>query len=208
MHIIDEMQDSIKEASYDKEHTEYMTESMMQVCQFDKVKEWYIANKIPMSNPNPKSNDALYFHDDKSFFIEFKNGKIDSRVNFEINKKIYDSMFILFDLKYCDEIGKTVDSISYTRENMEYILVYNETQYEENKDTPQGKEGLARQESRSLSQSAHRTQLYKAMRGLANKELILFGLDQFKNYLFKDVHTYTESEFQKNFIEKYDGGQA
>lgn len=206
MHIIDEMQDSIKEASYDKEHTEYMTESMMQVCQFDKVKEWYIANKIPLANPNPKSNDALYFHDDASFFVEFKNGKIDNRVNFEINKKIYDSMFILFDLKYCDKRGDMVDSVSYTREHMEYILVYNEEQYKKSGDTTQGKEGLARQESRDSSQSPHRTQLYKAMRHLAKKELILFGLDQFKNYLFKDVHTYTETEFHKNFIEKYDGG--
>lgn len=204
MHIIDEMQDSIKEASYDKEHTEYMTESTMQVCQFDKVKEWYIANKIPLANPNPKSNDALYFHDEAVFFMEFKNGKIDNRVNFEINKKIYDSMFILFDLKYCDKKGNNVDSVSYTRKNMEYILVYNEEQYKKSGDTSQGKEGINRQKSRNSSQSSHRTQLYKAVRNLANKELILFGLDQFKNYLFKDVHTYTEEEFQKNFIKKYD----
>lgn len=206
MHIIDKLQDSIKEASYDKEHRIYMTQSMMQVCQFDKVKEWYIGNKIPMSNPNPKSNDALFFNKDSSFFIEFKNGKIDNRVNFEINKKIYDSMFILFDLKYCAVNGEVVDSISYSREHMEYILVYNEAEYVKNGATSQTNEGIKRQENSSRLQAPHRTRLYKTMRGLAKKELILFGLDQFKNYIFKDVHTYTEVEFQKNFIDKYDGG--
>lgn len=51
-----------------------------------------------------------------------------------------------------------------------------------------------------ISQSYYRDQLYKTTRRLAKEEFILFGLDQFKNYLFKNVYTFTEEEFQQNFI--------
>ena len=71
MHIIDEKQSTLKEVSYDEEHDEYMTESTLSVCSFDKVKEWYVQNKIPYVNPNPKSNDALFLGEEV-FFIEFK----------------------------------------------------------------------------------------------------------------------------------------
>lgn len=197
MHIIDEMQSSLEETSYDNENQTYMVHSQMKVCAFDKVKEWYVSEKIPLANPNPKSNDALYFGEDGSFFIEFKNGRISDKVNFEINKKIYDSLFILFDLKYRDKKGMLVDSISYTRKRMTYILVYNEANYLKYGPTRQTKEGEKRQQ---ITVSYHRDQLYKTVRGLAKKEFILFGLDQFQNYLFQEVHTYTEREFTEKFV--------
>lgn len=200
MHKIDELQSSLEETSYDQDHGEYMTHSQMQVCAFDKVKEWYVSEKIPKANPNPKSNDALYFGKEGCFFIEFKNGKISNEVNYEINKKIYDSLFLLFDLKYQDKNGKMVDSISYTRDFMTYILVYNEENYLKFGPTRQGKEGEKRQ--RGVLQSYYRDKLFKTMRGLAKEEFILFGLDQFKNYLFKDVYTYTEKEFEQKFVKK------
>lgn len=126
MHIIDNIRSTLEDTSYDKHNKEYMVHSKLQVCSFDDVKEWYVGKKIPLVNPNPKSNDALFFGKDECFFIEFKNGKIDNKVNFELNKKIYDSLFILFDLNYRDKNGDLVNSISYTRSKMSYILVYNE----------------------------------------------------------------------------------
>ena len=107
MHKIDEIQCSLEKTSLDDRDNvtkEYMTHSQLRVCAFDDVKKWYVREKIPFANPNPKSNDALYFEEDECFFIEFKNGRITDQVNFEINKKIYDSLFILFDLNYnyCD----------------------------------------------------------------------------------------------------------
>lgn len=204
MHIIDELQSSLEEASYDKDNRTYMVHnSQMQVCSFDKVKEWYVSEKVPLANPNPKSNDALYFGEDECFFIEFKNGKISNEVNFEINKKIYDSLFILFDLKYTDKKGSLVDSISYTRCFMTYILVYNEENYLRFGATRQTMEGERRQQE--VSESHHRNKLYKTMRRLAKEEFILFGLDQFKNYLFKNVYTYTEKEFEQKFVMCYQG---
>lgn len=198
MHIIDEMQSSLEETSYDKDNRVYMNHSQMQVCSFDRVKEWYVSEKVPLANPNPKSNDALYFGEDECFFIEFKNGKISNEVNFEINKKIYDSLFILFDLGYSDKRGNLVNSISYTRNFMTYILVYNEENYLKSGPTRQTQEGKKRQ--REISESQYRNELYKAMRRLAKEEFVLFGLDQFKNYLFKNVCTYTEKEFEQKFV--------
>ena len=200
MHKIDELQSSLEETSYDQDHGEYMTHSQMQVCAFDKVKEWYVSEKVPKANPNPKSNDALYFEKEECFFIEFKNGKISNEVNYEINKKIYDSLFLLFDLKYRDKKGKMVDSISYTRDLMTYILVYNEENYLKFGPTRQEIEGEKRQ--RGVSRSYYRDELYKKMRGLAKEEFILFGLDQFKNYLFRNVYTYTEKEFEQKLVKK------
>lgn len=36
---------------------------------------------------------------------------------------------------------------------------------------------------------------------LANEEIILFGMEKFKNLYFKEVHTYTESQFE-DFLHK------
>ena len=201
MHIIDEKKDTLKNTSYDKENKEYMVECELQVCSFDDVKEWYVKNRVPLANPNPKSNDALFFGKTDGFFIEFKNGKIDNRVNFEINKKIYDSLYMLFDLKYEDENGNVVDSISYTREHMNYILVYNEDRYIEAGPTRQTSEGFDRQKV-EVNMSSNRDKLFSNVRKLANEEFVKFGLDQFKNYLFKNVHTYTVKEFEENFVSK------
>ena len=116
-------------------------------------------------------------------------------------------MFILFDLQYADSKGDVVNSISYTRKNMTYILVYNEENYRKFEPTSQTKKGIERQRERlqesngGRTQSYYRDQLYKTTRRLAKEEFILFGLDQFKNYLFKNVCTFTEEEFQKNFID-------
>lgn len=201
MHIIDKKQSTLKATSYDNDNDEYMVDSELAVCDFDAVKEWYIKNKTPYANPNPKSNDELVVGNEESFFIEFKNGKIDNTVNFELNKKIYDSLFILFDLKYSDRQGRCMDSISYTRSCMNYILVYNEKRYSEAGPTRQTKEGLTRQKTEARP-SAHRNRLYGMVRELANEQFILFGLDQFKNYLFKNVYTYTEQQFEEKFIKQ------
>lgn len=68
LHIIDEKVSTLKETSYDKDNKEYMVYSNMKVCSFDDVKNWYIGNKIPLANPNPKSNDVLFFGNDECFF--------------------------------------------------------------------------------------------------------------------------------------------
>lgn len=196
LHIIDERNSTLKDTSYDEDNKVYMVDCELEVCSFDDVKEWYVKNRIPLAKPNPKSNDALFFDKEEVFFIEFKNGKINNAVNFELNKKIYDSLLMLFDLGYVDSNEREVDSISYTRENMNYILVYNEEKYLQVGATRQTKEGFDRQKV-EVTASKHRDLLFSTVKKLANDELIKFGLDQFRNYLFKNVHTYTVKEFEK-----------
>ena len=67
---------TFKETSYDKDGKEprYMTNSEIQVINFDKVKNWYIKDMFLSSTPC--SNDALYIgKDNKIFFVEFKKTK-------------------------------------------------------------------------------------------------------------------------------------
>jgi len=201
MNTVDKWKDTIKNISMDDDHP--MINSQMEVYSFDKVKEWYVTNKIPKVNPHPKSNDALYIGENESFFIEFKNGKIDNAVNFEINKKIYDSLFILFDMEdWYDSKHNRINSISYTRENMNYILVYNQENYAKTEETRLTTEGINRQKKR-LTNSKNRDDLFANLRKLGREEMIKFGLDQFKDYFFKNIYTYTEKEFEEKFIQLY-----
>ena len=111
---------TLKETSIDNRDgtLQYMTLSTREVINFDGVKEEYI--KSLRINEAPKSNDAL-FDDGKDclVFVEFKNGYMDRRKQFAVQKKVYDSMLIFTDI--------TSTGISFMRDHMKYILVYNET---------------------------------------------------------------------------------
>ena len=87
---------------------------------------------------------------------------------------------------------------------MNYILVYNEERYSKEHLTRQTRVGFERQE-KARKESQHRDRLYKRVRNLAGEELIKFGLDQFKNYLFKNVYTFTVKELEEKFLSKQSG---
>lgn len=199
-----ECKSTLKELSYDDKNKIYMIESNIEAIDFDKVKEIYVSNNLKNVNPNPKSNDALHFSEDGIWtFIEFKNGVINNSVNFEINKKIYDSLSILFDINFDNSEIEFKNNISFTRKNMNYILVYNEQKYNEKSKTGQTKDGIRRQKE-CLQFSRSRDTLKRSLLNLAGKNFILFGLDQFKGYFFNEVNTYTKDEFEENFIRKYE----
>ena len=116
---------TLKETSKDNHNNEsetFMTQSMLPAVDFDEVKNEYI-RKLHLSE-NPTSNDALLVLSDKIIFIEFKNGHLDSKDFFDIRAKIYNSVPILTDI-----LGK---GISFTRKNVDYILVYNKTKNSKN----------------------------------------------------------------------------
>ena len=87
----------MKQTSKDKTNNEYMTESTKTVVIFDKVARKYCKNShiSPLS-----SNDALIVSSDgnSATFIEFKNGRIDNKTQYELLKKNYDSILILTDI--------------------------------------------------------------------------------------------------------------
>ena len=162
---------TLKKASMDTTQKISMCESVLKVVNFDKIPNEYCRGRgwsgVPMSN------DALYIDTQgKWFFIEFKNGTI---YKDELYRKIYDSLIILME-------WKIIPDFDFIRENVNYILVYNEKKY--------GK----------IQNSQARDQNYSYFMKLAQEEERLFEIDKFEKYLFSEVHTYTKSGFEENFI--------
>lgn len=177
---------TLKRASKDEneDRVEYMTESQVGVINFDKVKEAYAKEK-GLKN-HPKSNDALYVQQgDIDTFIEFKNGYMEKGKGPELKEKIYDSLLILMDI--IDE------NISYTREHLNYILVYNGVKNSDNENI---------NPKTTMQDSPAREEISKSVFRLAQERKILFGLERFKGYCFKEVATYTKEEFEQEFVAK------
>ena len=173
---------TLKETSKDKHDNDkirYMTYSVREAIDFDGVKEDYI--KDLGLEEVPSSNDALFVNKNKELvFIEFKNGKMDNR-KYSVWKKIYDSIIIL--------TGVLNTGIGNLRDNMEYILVYNEQANEGLKDIQDKKTYV--QDSGSFNKIAN------TFGNLAGQEYVCFGIRMFEKYCFKKVHTYSKEEFEK-----------
>ncbi|MCI8419316.1 MAG: hypothetical protein HFF79_02260 [Oscillospiraceae bacterium] len=162
----------------------YMTQSPLDAISFDDVKTDYVKN-LGLSEI-PKSNDALFKDSGGSLiFVEFKNGFMDRAKQFAVRKKIYDSVLIFTDI--------TSKKISDLRTAMKYILVYNESVNMANTSDREliHKQKAAVQPSQSFDCFA------KTVGRYAHEEYICFGLKIFQNYCFKEVHTFTEQEFEK-----------
>jgi len=174
--IFDNNKATLKETSkfYHDGSEMFMTDSMLMVINFDSVKYEYI-KYLGLSEP-PKSNDALFLDESGNYyFIEFKNGFIGEAKVFEINRKILDSLLIFTDI-----IGK---GISFTRESMNYILVYNK---DKNQDAP-------------LNIDFKTHQIEKN----AKRKLIRFGLGRFEKLFFKEVFTLSKEAFETEFVSKF-----
>ena len=72
---------TLKDTSFDKDNLGYMTNSLYQVVDFDKVKKVYSFKGTSVSSNNLRSNDALVILQNSNnynfIFIEFKNGNLD-----------------------------------------------------------------------------------------------------------------------------------
>ena len=114
-------------------------------------------------------------------FIEFKNGNFQLFARNGLARKLYESLFMLFDENMpVNSICKSFrPSINYTRTNMEYILVYNSSKI------PTEKHGRL------------------AIAGSLNK-LAKFGLGFYEGFLFAKVRTFTAEEFEKYFVSAID----
>lgn len=158
------LQEASKDTGEDGTVT-YMTDSPYEVLDFDKIKKIY-ANKYKLTK-HPASADALFQAQTGSFiFVEFKNGEINLK---NINKKIYDSTAIFMDI--------TQTTISFTRENMDFILVYDESK------------NPVKKNKQSI------TDIKRHTSEKAKEYYPRFCLTFFKDYFFKNIYTYTEEEF-------------
>lgn len=171
---------SFKETSKDTDSgtVKYMTQSEVEVINFDKVKEDYIRGM--KLSATPCSSDALYIKNEgKLYFVEFKNGFMKKDKVFNVYNKIYDSLLILNDI-----IG---ENISFCREHVNFMLVYNESK------NPSQKEGTDKEDSA-------KARIGKYFTSKANQRYIRFDLGKFKKLYFRDVFTYTEKEFEEFFL--------
>lgn len=173
---------TLKETSVDKDGDccEYMTESLLEVVNFDNVKNDYIRNmKLSVV---PCSNDALYKGEAENYtFIEFKNGKMSKQKIFNVFYKIYDSLLIFNDI--------IKENISYCREHVNFILVYNEQ-----------KNVVVKEDDRGIQESPSKIAIGKYfIEQKANKKFIRFNLERFEKRYFNEVYTYTEKEFEEKF---------
>ena len=185
---------TLKQTSKDDNNEEYMTESQIKVINFDSVG----GDKYTRNNNlsiQLKTNDVLFLHSDRRYtFIEFKNGKlldksnrIDIKKLKDIELKILNSMFVLGDIEE--------KSLSSLKEITDYVLVYNEE-----KNTPNERNSISEIGNYFINQgniSSEKTKTEK-------EEIICFGLEKFKGYCFKNVHTYSKEEFEEKFVKKYE----
>lgn len=157
--------ETLKECSFDETNNIYMTESKKIAVNFDKVKRKYL-NNMSLSEENATSVDAIIQNNENDIFIEFKNGKMKGEKR-NVKDKIRDSLLILFDL--------TKENISYSRKNIIFILVYNQ----------------------SKNPLDSRQKINQHFSSKAGAEVIRFDLEKYQTLFFKEVHTYTEKEFEK-----------
>lgn len=166
--IFSHSESTLRELSKDTSGIEvvYMTKSLHSAINFDKVKTEY-TNLLGLSEECASSVDALMYNGKDAIFIEFKNGNMKNERQ-KVKTKVRDSLLILCDIMKWD--------ISYTRKNISFILVYNET--------------------KNSNVHNFRNVISDHIMQQANTEKIRFGLDGFQTLYFKEVHTYNEEEFE------------
>ena len=119
--LYDDCKMTLKETSIDDSNKKVLSESQLEVYNFDEVKKRYYKS-VDLSKDMVGSCDALYVNKDTGvYLIEFKNTKLSNlktkgEVNSRIKEKITGSLLILCDIsKFC---------ISETRHFVNFILVY------------------------------------------------------------------------------------
>lgn len=176
--IIDNLPDILKNftdtlekisCDYSKKKKQYMTNSQKIAINFDKVKVNYSTQN---GINQPKSNDALYITKNNiHYFIEFKNGNYRNIKKFDLIVKIYDSLFILSDIKYQNGNQYIQNIVGFSKNNINYILVYNS----------------------SSNSKSHNYNLRYYIKGK-------FGLVKFEKFLLKEIYIYDENKFETKFI--------
>ncbi|MFQ6794192.1 hypothetical protein [Thomasclavelia sp.] len=190
---------SLKEASKDKHNKDaakYMSLLENEVIDFDRIKGMYLSKLNPRPTDTQLSNDVLFKFNDEWFFIEFKNGIIDNRINAEVKVKLYDSLLMLLDL-----IDQTIE---YSRKKINYILVFNEKTVD--------KRTISRQfdldnyldyneiPSKNSPSFANIVSIMDDLAGHFGRAQ--FGLERYQHFLFQKVLTIPKYRFD-NYIKQF-----
>lgn len=162
---------TLKNTSFDKENSIYMTELTITVVNFDSFIKDYCSRIAPKSGIAICSADAAFNISTSDIcLVEFKNGAIlDSKgrlldaVKVNIRNKVNESLLSLI-----DDFNEPLD---YFRSSASFVLVFND--------------------SRTKSRNKIKSHLGRK----SSTPIVLFGLDRYRGFLFKNVYTFTEAEF-------------
>lgn len=183
---------SLKESSYSKTLKLYMTECQSKIINIDELVKQY--NKQYKFISKPSSVDSIYKFikiKNELYLIEFKSGSFKQKEdknnlennddNFnvkkhEIYKKGYDTFITLMDLGI-------INNLDYCKNNVIYILVYNENKKEEHEN-----QNNIFNDMKELSKSDYKNKSFQNMGGL-------------ERFLFKESYACTKDDFN-NFIVK------
>jgi hypothetical protein len=147
----------------------FMTSCKKIVVNIDKFKSDFVKN-MRLSQV-PKSCDALCMTSpDEFFLIEFKNGIIDDLKNYEVKTKIFETLLLL-----TEKLDRT---IQFTRENLTFILVYNED-------------------------VSHKFYIHGRVFSRTADFKLDMGLARFEKIYFKSVNIYSKAEFESNFVSRH-----
>jgi len=177
--MLQNFHDTLEATSNDSKKSESMTTCQSIVVNIDKLKDDFV-RKMRFS-VFPKSCDALLYmaFNNEFFIIEFKNGRIMDKEYIEIKEKIFETLLLL-----SEQFEATT---KYMRKKMNFILVYNEN-------VTHGQKQF---------EDTGRGRIQKTFCKLTKRHEPKFGLYRFKKMYFKDVFTYTKTEFESEFVKKH-----
>lgn len=184
---------TLTKTSFNQEANKAMINSSIEVIDFDKAKCKYIQGKDV--GITPTSNDALWIKEDELVFVEFKDGNMRSEI-YKVKRKNFESLLIFLDI--------IEETISFSRASITYILVYNEENSKKYIDKIIKERMLKEQELQKdeVLESSAFDSIANVLGDLSKHNMDIFGLrQQFKNMYFKEVYTFTKSEFKKYILE-------
>lgn len=166
------------EISRDNANSYSMFEDDGEVIHFDMVEREY---KQVLSKTVPchlvESMDGLACIEPHIFsLVEFKHGKFSSE---ELHDKMLTSLLVL-----CDILHKNISDL---RNHMDLIFVCNDEKATYIANNPQSR----------IQESLSRSSIEKAVLKKAGKEPIRYRLKKYEGMYFRNIHTYTETEFSE-----------
>lgn len=177
-----EYESTIKETSKSDENIDFI-ESEVKVYDFDTYTEDIC--KEYRNKKSLSSVDAFALSDDGDlWFIEFKNARKSQLPKKSLPPKAYDSMYTAYFFL------KERYSIDELKKKAVLFVVYNDDAIsDENK------------ENQSKSFSKFKTKMGE-MAKIDTETRILFGLEKFKGFLYREIHTIGKQEFLEKYEQK------
>lgn len=189
---------TLKDTSVDTDHKDeqdnniYMTESLKEVINFDDFLQAFFKEGNTKARKT-NSVDAYCILDGSPCLIEFKNGKVDGKINRELHGKIGHSVSVIL-------MNENIMPSEF-KNNAILIVVYNrEKAFKKKPDNNLGETQYLKPKEVIISPSldAIRTHVGRKQ----EESVVLFKLDTYKGKYFSKVMTMDKSIFNK-YIEEH-----